>query len=149
MTLRTHKKTLQIVVLLLLLFLVGAVFYYSWLPDPRLEGETYLPLWLRNWSNTYFNLRTAIPFIALGFLLQAWHSITYKSSSRKKALPFWVINTAIAAMVVCLAEGGQFFILNRHPDFMDVVFGILGSLSGNLLYYLTKTFLQLFSTKNA
>ncbi|MFV5693013.1 hypothetical protein ACM55K_13385 [Flavobacterium sp. LT1R49] len=137
------------IILLSFLVCIGGIFYFSWLPDPTLETETYLPLWLRNWSNCYFNLRTAIPFLVLGFLLEARGSNTNRSLRINSDFTFRIINSAVAIVVVCVAEGGQFFILNRHPDFMDVVFGILGSLSGNLLYYLTNIFLQLFSTKDA
>jgi len=132
----------------LLVFLVGAVFYLSWLPNPRLEGETYLPLWLRNWSNTSFNARTAIPFVFLGFLLQAWQGIIVPTPGKKKALRLLAFNTFIAAMVVCLAEGGQFFILDRHPDFMDVGYGILGSLVGSVLYYLFNILVHIIFIKN-
>lgn len=33
-------------------------------------------------------------------------------------------------VVVCLAEGGQFYIQERNPDGMDVLFAALGSLLG-------------------
>jgi glycopeptide antibiotics resistance protein len=127
--------------------LVATVFYLSWLPNGHLGKETYLPLWLINWSNTYFNLRTAIPFTALVFLLEARHSITDKSFRGKRTLPFWVINTIIATVIVCLAEGGQFFISNRHPDIKDIAFGILGSLLGCVLYYLFNIFIRLLFIK--
>lgn len=60
------------IVLLLLLLVISIVFYFSWLSDPSFMNETYLPQWLLNWSNYYYNLRTAIPFVALGFLLEAY-----------------------------------------------------------------------------
>lgn len=128
---------------------VVSIFYYSWLPKGRLGKETYLPLWFLNWSNTYFNLRTAIPFTALGFLLETCDSITDKSLSGKSTLPFWAINIGIGSVIVCLAEGGQFFILDRHPDLRDVAFGILGSICGSILYYFTKKIIKLFLSKNA
>jgi hypothetical protein len=58
--------------LVLLLSCTVGIFYYSWLPDPKLASETYLPAWLLDWSNLHFNLRTAIPFIGFGFLLEMW-----------------------------------------------------------------------------
>ena len=124
------------IVLLLLFFIVGAVFYFSWLPDPSFKNETYLPNWLLNWSNQHYNLRTAIPFVALGFLLEA---STYHGSSREinndKNLNF-LKNLGIAATIVCLAEGGQFLIQKRSQDLMDVFYGILGSLIGAFFYNL-------------
>jgi glycopeptide antibiotics resistance protein len=124
------------IVLLLLFFVVGAVFYFSWLPDPSFKNETYLPNWLLNWSNYHYNLRTAIPFVALGFLLEA--STQNKSSTKKnhiKKLNF-LKNLGIAATIVCLAEGGQFLIQKRSQDLIDVFYGILGSLIGAFVYNL-------------
>ncbi len=131
----------------LLLFWVAEIFYLSWLPNGDLGKETHFPLWLLDWSNTYFNLRTAIPFMALSFLLQAWYWRTSSSWRRKIKLPFWLINCCIGTVIVCIAEGGQFFIRNRHPDIMDVTFGILGSILGCVLYYLFDSFIQLIFIK--
>lgn len=52
----------------LVLSCIGLIFYLSWLPSGKLGKETMLPNWLLAWSNTYFNLRTALPFIGLGIL---------------------------------------------------------------------------------
>lgn len=131
------------------LLCVFVIFYYSWLADGRLDKETYLPSWIRNWSDTYFNLRTAIPFVALGFLLEAWATIPTRFFIVQSNSPFRIRTTFIAAVVVCVAEGGQFFVLNRHPDSLDIVYGILGSTFGNVLYYLTKKIIKLFFTKHA
>lgn len=128
---------------------VVAIFYYSWLADPRFEKEAYLPWWLRNWSNTYFNLRTAVPFVPLGFLLEAWATIPNRFFIVKSRTPFRIRSTFIAVVVICLAEGGQFFVLDRHPDSTDIVFAILGSTCGSILHYCFKSFTKLFSTRYA
>lgn len=111
---------------------VMSVFYYSWLPDSNLKSESYLPQWILSWSNEYINLRTAVPFVCIGFLIELWTSSF--SSSPKKQAPFRLKIIGFAAAIVCLAEGGQFFIKDRHPDIMDVVFGIAGSVVGVALY---------------
>ena len=136
-------------ILVAFLCCVAAIFYYSWLPNPRLETETYLPLWLRNWSNTYFNLRTAIPFMPLGYLLSAWTSVSSSLFSVKWRFPLWINNTLIATIIICLVEGGQFFIKNRSPDCLDLVFGILGSTCGTIIHYCIKNFTNLFFIKHA
>ena len=118
------------------LFLVAEIFYLSWLPNGRLGKETYLPLWLLNLSNTYFNLRTAIPFTVLSFLIEACYSIESKPLFDTCKIPFWLINITIATVIVCLAEGGQFFITDRYPDLMDVTFGIFGSILGCVLFHI-------------
>lgn len=126
------------IVPLLLLFVVGTIFYFSWLPDPSFKNETYIPNWLLNWSNQHYNLRTAIPFVALGFLLEA--STQRKSSNEinhNKNLNF-MQKFGIVAIIVCIAEGGQFLIQKRSQDLMDVIYGILGSLIGAFVYNLCK-----------
>ncbi|WP_291153608.1 VanZ family protein [Flavobacterium sp. UBA7680] len=130
----------QKIVLLILLFVIGVVFYFSWLPDPSLRTESYLPRWLLNWSNHYYNLRTAVPFLAVGFLLEAY--VQQKSSNeinQSKNLNF-IQNIGIAAIIVCIAEGGQFIVQKRNPDIMDVFYGIIGSIAGGLFYNLFKKF---------
>ncbi|WP_396187449.1 hypothetical protein [Flavobacterium sp.] len=122
-------------VFLILFFVIAAIFYYSWIPDPGFSKETYLPKWILNWSNEYYNLRTCIPFIAVGFLLE---DIAHQMSSIEyynKSLNF-IQNIAISIIIVCVAEGGQILIQKRNPDLIDVFYGILGSFIGGLLYYL-------------
>jgi glycopeptide antibiotics resistance protein len=134
-------------IIIFLMVCVGGIFYYSWIHNPGLETETYLPLWIRKWSNKYYNLRTAVPFVVLGYLLEVWEKLSNPSGTVNK-FPFRLKTLLIAALVVGLAEGGQFFIATRQPDFMDVFFGILGSVFGCLVYHLIQKINLLFS-KNA
>ena len=138
---------LKKLVLFLLFFGVGLVFYYSWLPDHNMESETYLPKWLLNWSNKHYNLRTAIPFIFFGFLLEEY---SYRRTSNKieinKNLIF-IQNLVMAAVVVSIAECGQFLIKNRSPDLMDIYFGIIGSLIGGLVHILFDKVIKLRNAK--
>jgi glycopeptide antibiotics resistance protein len=125
------------IVLVALAIIIGAVFYFSWLSDPRFLNETYLPNWLLDWSNRYYNLRTAIPFVVFGFLLQ-YYSKEHESLEMSAISFRYVRNVSIVVAVVCIAELGQLFIHKRSPDLLDVFFGILGSLSGALFYNLLK-----------
>lgn len=122
------------IILFPLTVVIVAVFYFSWLSDSSLETETYLPRWLLNWSNEYYNLRTAIPFVALGFLLEIFtnRKKSYDTNSNKN-LSF-MRNLGIAAVIALIAEGGQFLLTNRNPDIMDIYFAIVGSLLGGLGY---------------
>ena len=122
------------IILFPLTVVIASVFYFSWLSDSSLETETYLPRWLLNWSNEYYNLRTAIPFVALGFLLEIFtnRKKSYDTNSNKN-LSF-MRNLGIAAVIALIAEGGQFLLTNRNPDIMDIYFAIVGSLLGGLGY---------------
>ncbi len=139
---------IKTVVFTFILIVVLAILYYSWIPSPSLASENYLPLWLRKWSNIYFNLRTAVPFVGLGFLLEVWTLIAPKKRSRKKINPR-IVNILIAVTTVSVAETGQFFIPSRHPDNMDLLFGIMGSVLGIFLFDFTKLLFKISSTKNA
>jgi glycopeptide antibiotics resistance protein len=121
-------------IVFLLFFVIIIVFYYSWLSDSSFISESYLPQWLLDWSNKYYNLRTSIPFVFFGFLQAAFSQIKHsKKKNRSKNLIF-LQNLGIAGIFISLVEFVQFFIDGRSPDLMDIYFGIVGSLVGALLY---------------
>ena len=96
------------------------IFYLSWVRNPNFDQLSVIPNWLNRWSNLHGQLRTAVPFIPLGFLLN-----TYKKK--------WYISLTgflICLIVVIIAELGQFFIPTRYPDIIDVFFGVLGAVLG-------------------
>ncbi|TDO97079.1 VanZ family protein [Flavobacterium sp. 245] len=126
------------IVRLVLILVIGIVFYFSWLPDPSLHSESYLPRWILNWSNQNYNLRTAVPFVVVGFLLEAYTNDRNSNEPNENRSLNFIQLIAIAAIIVCIAEGGQFFINRRSPDFMDVFYGITGSILGILSYRLLK-----------
>jgi hypothetical protein len=113
---------MKIILLVLVLACISTVFYFSWLPNSDLGTETYLPSWLRDWSNYYYNLRLAVAFVPIGFLLEMASRIKNPTAFLKKNPWLFIQNISISAAVVCIAEGGQFFI------------GILGSGIGSLGY---------------
>ena len=99
------------------------ILYLSWLRNPNFDQLSVIPNWLNRWSNLHGQLRTAVPFIPLGFLLN-----TYKKK--------WYISLTgflICLIVVIIAELGQFFIPTRYPDIIDIFFGVLGALLGMVL----------------
>ena len=104
------------------------IFYLSWLRNPNFERIGFIPKWLNDWSNIHGQLRTAVPFIPLGFLLN-----TYKKK--------WIISLTgllICFLVVCIAEIGQFFIITRVTDTVDIFFGVVGALFGMVLQNIFK-----------
>lgn len=123
------KKIVRIFLFYITIILTGAIFYYSWLPNPSLNSEIYLPIWLRNWSNVYFNLRTAVPFVMLGFILEVRSGLNTHPTKNN-----WKYNILFATIIVSIAEAGQFFTNKRQPDIWDVFYGIAGALTGRICY---------------
>jgi glycopeptide antibiotics resistance protein len=134
-------------IICLFILITVSIFYFSWIPDSQFTSESYLPEWLRDWSNSYFNLRTAVPFVGFGFLLDACTSKIDTVEKRRFKFSSWFRNSGAAMVVAFLAEGGQFFVLNRHPDLADVLFGVAGSQLGFLLYYIYAFQLHRFYAK--
>lgn len=134
--------------LVMLLSCTFGIFYYSWLPDPKLASETYLPAWLLDWSNLHFNLRTAIPFIGFGFLLEMWGATSSQMKNTKEKVLGSLFHILLAAVIVSLAELGQCFIIKRIPDSMDILYGILGSVLGSVLYAFFNFILVIIFIKN-
>ena len=105
-------------VLLMVLILAA-----SWAADSRMTEQRWLPRWVAFLADRDPNIRTAVPFVLLAFLLA-------KGFSRcgfKRPL--------IGAMVVCLAcvgvaEFGQAFLPGRTADVWDVLWGGAGCLMG-------------------
>ncbi len=122
----------------LLLLVVGVVFYFSWLSDPSFTNETYLPKWLLNWSNQYYNLRTAVPFVAFGYLLGSYSNMKNLTKMGVNENLIFIQNLGIACIVATVAECGQFLIKGRSPDLKDIFFGFMGSLVGALVYNVFK-----------
>lgn len=139
----SHKIKIRFITAVLFLSATAAIFYYSWLPSSNLKTETYLPQVIINWANTYVNLRTAIPFLVLGALCEVWQtsSINY---NEKKYFFVTLQTILISTVIVCLAEAGQFFISDRHPDLMDVFFGISGGICGGIITRLIHEVKSLF-----
>jgi glycopeptide antibiotics resistance protein len=124
------------IILFPLFIVIILVFYFSWLPDSRFQNETYLPKWILDWSNQYYNLRTAVPFFAFGFLIEAYsQKKNFNKMDLNKNLIF-IQNLGLAGFVAFIAECGQYLIKDRTPDLMDVYYGIIGSLVGALAHNL-------------
>ncbi|OXA84641.1 Predicted integral membrane protein [Flavobacterium hibernum] len=142
-----HKSSGRSLNVILFLGCTAAIFYYSWLPSSNLRTESYLPQIIIDWTSEYLNLRTAVPFLALGYLCEVLQDVTdYKAIKYFFVRPQTVI---ICAVIVCLAEAGQFFISDRHPDFMDIFFGIAGGICGGTAALSFKKLNHYFLNKNA
>jgi glycopeptide antibiotics resistance protein len=106
----------RVIIYLCSLLCIAYIFYLSWLPNGNLGKGSFLPQWLLDWSNINYNVRTAFPFLALGYLL---------ALNQKVYVAF-----SVCMIIVCLAEAGQWYLPGRHPDLMDVLYGAFGALIG-------------------
>jgi len=79
-------------------------------------------------------LRTAVPFIGLGFLLEAYSQQKRLNEINYNKYFNLLKNIGVATIIVCIAEAGQIFIQKRNQDIIDVFYGIIGSSIGALVY---------------
>lgn len=103
---------------LVTIILVLSVAYFSWLPSPALSESPLLPKWLSNWADEHYNLRTAIPFLGIGFM---------GGLSRRYLLTL-MLCFALASFV----EIGQLLLPKRTFDLEDIMYAMLGTLMGLL-----------------
>src|SRR4051794_38482904 len=90
-----EKKT----ILFALLTISLLVFYYSWLPDPNMRSEAYLPKWILDWSNKNYNLRTGVPFVPFGYFLAAYSQTTNSDNTEKNTNLIFIQNLGVAGIV--------------------------------------------------
>jgi glycopeptide antibiotics resistance protein len=118
---------------LALYFCIAGVFYFSWLPNPSFSNQSYLPQWLIHWTDEYGRLRTAVPFLVIGFVFQYLF---------KPTTFFTLSGFLLSLLIVFIAEVFQFLLPNRHPDFFDIVFASIGSMLGMILFFLFHFFVK-------
>lgn len=87
-----------------------------------------------------------MPFFFIGFVLEI-KSFNYNYSITQK-IKLSLKNLLLSLALVLIAEIGQFFIVHRSPDLMDVFYGFLGSVLGAIVFYLFNFFLSLVSPKS-
>jgi hypothetical protein len=110
----------------LLLVGAGLVLYLSWVTRPQMSTIWFVPDWVANWADERRNdtLRTAVPFVPLGWLVGAW-LIWHNRPWRQ-----WLLAWGALVTLVTLAEAGQLFRYMRSFDLDDIAWGAAGSLLG-------------------
>jgi len=119
-----RERWVRVAFLVMAISLLGLIFYFSWVPDPAMQDQKWLPRWLRTWADRYDQLRTAVPLVPLGFiggLYLAW---------RRSPLPHWLLLWCTLSNLVLLAELGQVLLPRRRFDLMDVFWGSAGAAVG-------------------
>jgi hypothetical protein len=106
--------------------LTASVFYFSWLPRPQLSAQVPMPGLLAAWvdATANENLRTAVPFIFLGFLAGARLQI------QRKCLRHWIIQASALIGIAAVAELGQLFLPARTCDLGDIGWAAAGAGAG-------------------
>lgn len=104
----------------------GLVLYLSWQPQPQMAAVWFIPKWLATWADENRNdtFRTAIPFVALGWLAGGWLA--------KENSPWrhWLLAWSVLIGLVIVAEVGQLFLTKRSFDLGDIGWGTTGALLG-------------------
>lgn len=111
--------------------LIGLVFFFSWLPLPRLSEQIPMPAFIGAWvdAGKNENLRTAVPFVLLG--LVAGRALEKTSAG----LPVWLWAWSGMILAASLAEAGQVFLPARRCDPRDIAWAAAGGAAGLLLMY--------------
>lgn len=117
---------------------IAIVFYFSWIPQPRLSLTNYLPDWLSHWTdeNANMNTRTAIPFIFLGCILASW------LLTKKRIWYSWIEAWLWLVAIVVIAEVGQLLLPLRHFDWADIAWGAVGSAVSMLSFSVLALFVR-------
>lgn len=115
---------------------ISLVFWLSWLPYPNVGDVLPVPLWLRQWINVNYDIRTGIPFLFIGFFAECILHQQYKDWKYRG----WILLSLLG--VVLVAEVGQLWLPRRHFGWWDIVYGGLGAIGGVLMakFTLGKTF---------
>jgi hypothetical protein len=120
----------------------GLVLYLSWQTRPQMATVWFIPSWVAAWADENRNdtLRTAVPFVALGWLLGGWLSLQHRPWRQ------WGLAWAALVGLVIVAEVGQLFERSRSFDVGDIGWGAAGALLGlatvaalRVLYLLLRT----------
>ncbi len=110
----------------LLVLGAGLVLYLSWQPHPQMATDWFIPRRVAAWADENRNdtIRTAVPFVALGWLLGGWLALQNRPWRQ------WPLAWAALLALVTLAEVGQLFLASRSFDLGDIGWGAAGALLG-------------------
>lgn len=106
--------------------LLFSVLFFSWLPQPQLSAQVPMPGQVAHWvdSDANWNVRTAVPFLLLGFVL----GLRFMLERRTTAV--WAFAWVGMVFVATVAEVGQLFIPHRKCDAGDIAWAAAGGAAG-------------------
>ena len=116
-----HRDRRGRVLLILSGILVVLVAAASWVPSSRMTELRWVPEWIARWADRDPNIRTAVPFIPLAFLLVRGFA--------RCGLKWPVVGSLLVSGVsLGLAELGQVLLPSRTADVADLMWGGAGIL---------------------
>lgn len=103
----------------------------SWAPQSQMTKLSWIPGWVAHLADREPNIRTAVPFIPLAFLL--FHGLVVR-----RAYHPLVGSVVTCTLLLFLAELGQDFLPHRTADVKDLMWGAAGIVLGIVLAQLRK-----------
>jgi len=103
--------------------LVALILAASWAPESQMTKLGWVPKWAGMLADLSPNIRTAVPFIPLAFVLV----LAFARRGFK-----WAVAGSVLICCVCVAvsECGQVFLPNRTADLKDLMWGGVGTVMG-------------------
>lgn len=128
---RKANNFFAIMRLKIIVVLIGAglIFYLSWVNNPDLAHVWFIPKWLGKWTDTrsHQNIRTAVPFVFLGLIIEFFDYPKRFSAVR------WTVWWLVLVGVVVIAELGQLLRPFRTFSWSDIGWGAVGAFVGLLI----------------
>ena len=117
-------KNFHVLIDLAKLLVIATIGYLSWRPSPMMEEIPWIPSFLGIWADEFVRARTAVPFVALGFLNGLTQVV-------RKAGIIDFARSALAYLgLAVVVELVQVFIPSRHCDVQDMLWAVLGTMLG-------------------
>ena len=121
--LKSLSKRRAVMFFALAAILILLILAASWAPDSRMTQLRWVPGWAGALADRDPNLRTAIPFIPLAFLLA--HGFGARGVRGSLAISIMICGLCLGA-----SELGQNFIASRTADATDLMWGGIGIFIG-------------------
>ncbi len=130
---KTSINIKSLISIIIVLILTWSIFFFSWLPNPTFKSIPFFPQWLITWTDIHGRLRTAVPFVPLSFFA----FVLFRCKTKYVYLGLF--------FVAFIAESVQIFLPNRVFDWFDILWAVLGSITGKILQILAKSLKNYFS----
>ena len=133
---KSPSKLRAAMVLTLAGVLMGLIMAASWTPESQMTKLSWVPKWVAILADRAPNLRTAVPFVPLAFLLV----LGFTDQNIR-----WPVTGAVLTSGTCLllSEFGQRFLPHRTADVKDLMWGGVGIVIGTSLAWGLRSLIHL------